>query len=214
MNAQLGYEVHYTDQHWMLDVFLRADAHGHGHPAKVTLTTLDGYRQPVTTTIAHPYSGAAQQTALPGEIIICDATGDCEAFATFGGDLHITYTPTVTTMRLTSPAPVVWLKDPHSVWANAYWGFEGLLARLHTAYHGMDQDYIDDVLAADPRQLYCAMLQAVCESVLNTPDRRRMASQWDQLRWARHEIRMLERSGDWCRGALESFYLVAAEVTG
>ncbi len=212
MNSQPGYRVQCIDQHWMLDVFLRAGAHWHGHPAKVTLTTLDRYRQPVTTTIVHPYSGAAHHTALPGEIIICDATGDCETFATFGGDLTIMYTPTVTTVRLTSPAPVVWLKDPHTIWADAYWAFAGLLARLHTAYRGMDQDYIDEVLTADPRRLYCAMLQAVRASVLNTPDARRMASQWAQLRWVQHEIHSLEHRGEWCRGALESFYLVAAEM--
>nr|MBN1230166.1 hypothetical protein [Anaerolineae bacterium] len=183
-NDKLGFRFHpKLDPHDPgypgLDIFLHADPTGqHFDPERVGLTIAAVTPQSAGTehlSIHHGWHGLDHYTVCASRIILHDR-GDkiVEAF-TFGGEVHITSEPGLTTVSLVSSAPILNLvhKYPLSIPLRLASEVEVLLAQRRAEWAQRDPARFKLLLAdVDPRTLYNSCLLALSERFAHFPKTR------------------------------------------
>lgn len=180
-NGNMGYRFHqkrgpYEPGYPGLDIFLHADPTGHHFdPERVGLTIAAVTLQSTGTehlAIHHGWHGLDHYTVCASRIVLHDREDKIVEAFTFGGEVHITPEPELTTVSLVSPAPILNLvhKYPLSIPLRLAAEVEVLLAQRRAEWAQRDPTRFGLLLAeADPRTLYRSCLLALTERFAHFP---------------------------------------------
>jgi hypothetical protein len=183
-NNNLGYRFHrkrdpHDPGYPELDIFLHAKPTArHFDPERVDLTIAAMTPQSTGTehlAIHHGWHGLGHYTVCTGRVILHDRTGKIVEAFTFGGDVHITPEPDLTTVRLVSQAPILELvhEYPPSVPLLLASEMEVLLAQRRAEWARRDPALFKLHLAeANPWTLYRSCLLALEERFAHFPHAR------------------------------------------
>lgn len=170
-----GYRFHRADPplDWgstALVVSLNAQPTGeHYDPETFRLHTTGASKRLDYSILRQPWSGPDHLQVVLGDVVMNDRRGKTVEAFTFGGDARIDNDGAATRCTLTSPVPIIDLRDKHAEVLMLAEEAKALLARRQAAWEHDPEQYEERIAKADVEELFFAILKALEQNFSTIP---------------------------------------------
>jgi hypothetical protein len=162
-----GYYFHLPDpgMEWgspQLDVNLRTDPTGmHFDPETLRVKAADQYDRIEHLEIYNPWPFRKRLQVVLGDVIMRDRKDKVVEAFTFGGTLEIEQAEVCTHCSLTSPVPIIDLRDEKLVIQMLAEETKALIARRRADFEPDNEEFEKQLQRADVKQLYFGILKSL-----------------------------------------------------